>query len=89
MTKEPIKQSAYSDYLYRVMDEILIERGGAFTLKELSEKAKLKITPNFRRRVNHCVATGKLKVLPIMTTGTGSCNLFYVDEIFGADGIAF
>ena len=76
MVNPPKKQSAYADYLYSKVEEILKRQGGAFTLKELSHYAGLKITPNMRRRINHIVASGLLEVHPVVQTYGGSCNMF-------------
>jgi len=62
VVKIPVKQSAYSDYLYRQMFDLLKKQGGAFTLKELSAHSGLKVTCNMRRRINHYVATGELAI---------------------------
>jgi len=62
VVKIPVKQSAYSDYLYRKMFDLLKEQGGAFTLKELAAYSGLKVTGNMRRRINHYVVTGELMV---------------------------
>lgn len=77
MLNVPAHTSAYSDFLYRAIDQLLKERGGAFTLKELSQFTGLKITPNMRRRVRHCVESGTLGVRPVLVGKRGSCNMYY------------
>lgn len=76
MLNQPKHQSAYADYLYRKVDELLKSGAGAFTLKQLSEYAHLPITPSMRRRVNHAVEAGTLECHPIISGRRGSCNLY-------------
>jgi len=62
MPKPPKKSSAYAEYLYHMIDQYFIKRGGAFTIVQLAEFCHLKVTTNMRRRVRHAVAVGKLAV---------------------------
>jgi len=73
----PSRQSAYADFLYQKIEQYFLQKGSAFTLKELSEFSGLKVTSNFRRRVNHCVAVGTLAVRPAQGWSKGSFNVFY------------
>lgn len=77
MSKEPVKQSAYSDYLYHMIDKWFEQVGHMFTLEDIADFCKIKVTGNMRRRINHCVATGKLRVSPMMETERGRRNVYY------------
>lgn len=78
MSKEPVNQSAYSDYLYQKIDQYAEQVGHGFTVYDIAAFAGLKVTGNLRRRINHCVATGKLHVRPHTYTEHGYCNLYVI-----------
>jgi len=80
MSREPKNQTAYADYLYSKVDEFFALGRGGFTIKEIADFAGLKPTGNLRRRINHCVASGKLRVVPVLIEPKGSCNVFMVNE---------
>jgi len=73
MVKIPQRQTVYADYLYQKVDELL-QKGRGFTLPELANFSGLKITGNMRRRIQHSVVTGKLKVEPVLQGNKGSIN---------------
>jgi len=88
MVKLPQKQTTYADYLYAKMEELL-NRGGAFTLNQLSEFAGLKVTGNMRRRVQHCVVAGTLEVHPVLVGERGSVNLYSKPGKFALSEVPF
>lgn len=61
MVKVPQRQTTYADYLYRCVEE-LIGREGQFTIQTLADYAGLKPTGNMRRRLQHCVEVGTLRI---------------------------
>lgn len=76
MSSEPKNQTAYAAYLYAKIDEWFSLGREGFTIKQMAEFSGLKPTGNFRRRINHCVAKGTLKVFPALIETKGSCNVF-------------
>jgi hypothetical protein len=78
MPKPPKKSSAYAEYLYHMVDEYFLKRGGAFTIVELAEFCHLKVTTNMRRRIRHAVAAGKLAVSTAYVGEKRSAFVYYL-----------
>ena len=76
MVKVPQRQTAYADYLYQKMDELL-DRVGGFTIEDLAKSSGLKPTGNMRRRVQHCVAAGTLAVNIALRGDKGHINVYF------------
>lgn len=66
----------YLTYIERRLEEMAGQGREIFTFKDLSEYAKLPITPNMRRRIMQLVANGCLLIHPSCTGGRGSKKRF-------------
>lgn len=77
MPNPPTKSSAYAEFLYYQIDQYFLKQGSAFTVAELAVWTGLKPTTNFRRRLRHAVAEGKLSVTTAYMGRKGRGNVYY------------
>jgi len=88
MVKLPKKQTTYADYLYAKVEELL-DREGQFTVQTLADFAGLKVTGNMRRRLQHCVVAGTLRINFTSMAHNNSSAIVYAKPFQYAKGFPF
>ena len=76
-----VPRKEYPLFLERRLEEMAFQGRAGFTLKDLSEYAKLPITPNMRKRVKQLKQNGHLRQ-PVWCPG-GRGNMLYFEFVPG------
>lgn len=78
MFEAPTRKTAYSQYVNSNLPARVLEGEGLYNYHELAALVGLKPTQHFRRRVNHLVNRGVLKLTPTFTLRGGIENRFEI-----------
>lgn len=89
MPNPPKKSSAYAEFLYFKIDEYFQKQGSAFTVEQLAAYTGLKPTCNFRRRLRHAVASGKLALSSAYAWNGSRGNLYSMPSTDASSDIPF
>jgi hypothetical protein len=89
MSAKPLVRTAYQEYVSYNIVARLLERGGAYTYKEMSEMVGLKPTQHFKRRVRQMVEHKILDISPAFTPRGGIEFRFSLPSIEKHEGHPF
>lgn len=81
MSPLPRNNTAYSEYVFSNITSILIERGGAYDVKDLAAMVGLKPTQHFTRRIRQMVSEGRLKAHPVFTPRGGLSVVYTLPDM--------
>lgn len=76
MNALPRKVTAYSEYVFSNLPQLMAVGEGMYNINELAQMVSLKPTGNFRRRVKQLVSEGKINVSACFT-GTHAIEARY------------